>query len=69
MVYDINTISEEEKIQRRSNTNMAIGLQNAFDVGVSDFMIELSEKYINGEIESKDMVELIKKHYDELENK
>lgn len=46
--------------------NMAIGLQNAFDVGVSDFMIELSEKYINGEIELKDMEGLIKKHYDKL---
>ena len=31
--------------------NMAIGLQNTFDVGMSDFMIELSERYINGEIE------------------
>ena len=30
-------------------------------------MIELSERYINGEIELKDMEGLIKKHYDELE--
>ena len=59
----MSNISEEEKIRRRSNINMAIGLQNAFDGGVSDFMIKLSERYINGEIESKDMVELIKKHY------
>ena len=51
----MSNISEEEKMRRRSNINMAIGLQNAFDVGVSDFMIELSERYINGEIELKDM--------------
>ena len=54
-------------MRRRSNINMAIGLQNAFDVGVSDFMIEL-ERYINDEIELKDMEDLIKKYYDELEN-
>ena len=60
-------ISEEEKMRRRSNINMAIVLQNTFDVGVSDFMIELSERYINGEIELKDMEGLIKKHYDELD--
>ena len=65
----MSNISEEEKIRRRSNINMAIELQNAFDVGVSDFMIELSERYINGEIELKDMEGLIKKHYNELENK
>ena len=41
----MSNISEEEKIQRRSKTNMAIGLQNAFDVGVSDFMIELTDCY------------------------
>ena len=63
----MSNISEEEKIRRRSNIDMAIGLQNAFDVGVSDFMIELSERYINDEIELKDMEGLIKKHYDELE--
>lgn len=63
----MSNISEEEKMRRRSNINMAIGLQNAFDVGVSDFMIELSERYINGEIESKDMVEMIKKYYDGLD--
>ena len=63
----MSNISEEEKMRRSSNINMAIGLQNALDVGVSDFMIELSERYINGEIELKDMERLIKKHYDELE--
>lgn len=62
----MNNISKEEKKRRRNNINMAIGLQNAFDVGVSDFMIELSERYINGEIELKDMEGLIKKHYNEL---
>ena len=60
-------ISEEEKMRRRSNINMAIGLQNAFDVSASDFMIELSERYINGKMELKNMERLIKKHYDELE--
>ena len=65
----MNNISEEEKMRRRSNIDIAIRLQNAFDVGVSDFIIEFSERYINGEIKLKDMEGLIKKHYDELDNK
>ena len=61
-----NNIFEEEKKKRRSNWNMAIGLQTAFDEGPSEYLLELVEKHINGEIEMKDIVPMIKKQYDDM---
>lgn len=59
--YIQNGTPEQKK--RARNWSIAIGLQAVDGLQVSDYLIELAEKNIKGELTSDEVSEQLKKHY------
>ncbi len=57
--------SEPHKRERAEAWRVAIGLQAVDGLQVSDYLIELAKKNIEGELTIDEVRELIKKHYEE----
>ena len=71
-MYERHFIFEEyknnpdaQKRERAEAWRVAIGLQAVDGLRVSDYLIELARKNIEGELTSKEVNELLKKYYDE----
>lgn len=57
--------SKPHKRERAEAWRVAIGLQTVDGLQVSDYLIELAKKNIEGELTINEVRELIKKHYEE----
>lgn len=57
--------SEPHKRERAEAWRVAIGLQAVDGLQVSEYLIELAKKNIEGELTIDEVCELIKKHYEE----
>lgn len=57
--------SDPHKRERAESWRVAIGLQAVDGLQVSDYLIELAKKNIEGELTIDEVRELIKKHYEE----
>lgn len=57
--------SEPHKRERAEAWRVAIGLQAVDGLQVSEYLIELAKKNIEGELTIDEVRELIKKHYEE----
>ena len=62
--YKKNGTPEQKK--RAENWGIAIGLQAVDGLRVSDFLLELARKNIEGELTMEEVNEMLDKHYKEL---